>query len=69
MANIAGAQECNNEDEEKVGVTLKVTEKTKQPFHNLKVLKKLLHQLNKYIQHFLECHGMNVETNALSTIL
>ena len=31
----------------KVGVTLKVTEKTKQPFHNLKVLKKLLHQLNK----------------------
>ena len=54
----------------KVGVTLKVTEKTKQPFHNLKVLKKLLHQLNKYnIQHFLECHGMNVEANALSTIL
>ena len=32
----------------KVRVTLKVTEKTKQPFHNLKVLKKLLHQLNKY---------------------
>ena len=51
----------------KVGVTLKVTEKTKQPFHNLKVLKKLLHQLNKYIQHFLECHGMSVEANALST--
>ena len=53
----------------KVGVTLKVTEKTKQPFHNLKVLKKLLHQLNKYIQHFLEWHGMSVEANALSTIL
>ena len=49
----------------KVGV--KVTVKTKQPFHNLKVLKKLLHQLNKYIQHFLECHGMSVEANALST--
>ena len=32
----------------KVGVTLKVTDKTKQPFHNLNVLKKLLHQLNKY---------------------
>ena len=45
MADIAGAQECNNEDEE--GVTLKVT-KTKQPFHNLKVIKKLLHHLNKY---------------------
>ena len=41
MANIAGAQEYNNEDE-------KVTEKTKQPFHNLKVIKKLLHHLNKY---------------------
>ena len=39
----------------------------KQPFHNLKVFKKLLHQLNKYIQHFLECHGMSVEANALST--
>ena len=52
----------------KVGVTLKVTEKTKQPFHNLKVLKKLFHQLNKYIQHFLECHGMSVKANALSTI-
>ena len=51
----------------KVGVTLKVTEKTKQPFHNLKVLKKLSHQLNKYIQHFLECHGMSVKENALST--
>ena len=51
----------------KVGVTLKVTEKTKQPFHNLKLLKKLLHQLNKYIQHFLECHGISVEANALST--
>ena len=48
----------------KVGVTLKVTEKTKQPFHNLKVLKKLLHHLNKY---FLECHGMSVEANAWST--
>ena len=53
----------------KVGVTLKVTEKTKQPFHNLNVLKKLLHQLNKYIQHFLECHGMNVEANALNCLL
>ena len=36
----------------KVGVTLKVTEKTKQPFHNLKVLNELLHQLNKYITLF-----------------
>ena len=31
----------------KVGVTMKVKKKTKQPFHNLKVLKKLLHHLNK----------------------
>ena len=50
-----------------VGVTLKVTEKTKQPFHNLKVIKKLLHHLNKCIQHFLECHRMSVEANALSS--
>ena len=46
----------------KVGVTLKVTEKTMQPFHNLKVIKKLLHHLNN----FLECHRMSVEANALS---
>ena len=52
----------------KVGVTLKVIEKTKQPFHNLKVLKKLLHQLNKYIQHFLECHGISVEANLSTTV-
>ena len=32
----------------KVGVTLKVTDKTKQPFHNVKVIKKLLHHLNNY---------------------
>ena len=47
----------------KVGVTLKVTKKTKQPFHKLKVIKKLLHHLNKY--NTLECHGMSVEANAL----
>ena len=32
----------------KVGVTMEVTKKTKKPFHNLKVLMKLLHHLNKY---------------------
>ena len=53
----------------KVGVTLKVTEKTKQPFHNLKVLKKLYIFIAsiEQVQHFLECHGMSVEVNALST--
>ena len=53
----------------KVGVTLKVTEKTKQPFHNLKVLKKLYIYIAsiEQVQHFLECHGMSVEVNALST--
>ena len=66
MANIAGAQECNNEDEE--GRSDSESDREDQAaFHNLKVLKKLLHQLNKYIQHFLECHGRSVETNALST--
>ena len=66
MANITGARSATMKMK-KVGVTLKVTEKTKQPFHNLKVLKELLHQLNKFIQHFLECHGISVEANALST--
>ena len=49
----------------KVGVTLKVTEKTKQPFHNLKRFKEAIASLEQ-VQHFLECHGMSVEANALS---
>ena len=47
MANIAGAQECNNEDDEGRS-DIENDREIKQPFHNLKVLKKLLHQLNKY---------------------
>ena len=49
----------------KVGVTLTVTEKTKQPFHNLKRFKEAIASLEQ-VQHFLECHGMSVEANALS---
>ena len=48
MANIAGAHECNNEDEEGRSDIESVTKKIKQPFHKLKVIKKLLHHLNKY---------------------
>ena len=45
MANIAGAQECNNEDEEGRS-DIESDREDQQPFHNLK---KLLHQLlNKY---------------------
>ena len=52
----------------KVGVTLKVTEETKQPFHNLKVIfnKEAIASLEQ-VQHFLECHGMSEEANALSS--
>ena len=63
MANIAGAQECNKM--KKVGVTLKVTYKIRQPFHNLSY-KEAIPSLEQ-VQHFLECHGMNVEENASST--
>ena len=45
-------------------MTLKVTEKTKQPFHNLKRFKEAIASLEQV--HFLECHGMSVEANALS---
>ena len=40
----------------KVGVTSKVTEETKQPFHNLKVIfnKEPIASLEQ-VQHFLEC--------------
>ena len=52
----------------KVGVASKVTEETKQPFHNLKVIfnKEPIASLEQ-VQHFLECHGMSVEVNALSS--
>ena len=50
----------------KVGVTLKVTEKTKQPL--LKSFKEAI-ALIEQVQHFLECHGMSGEANALSTTL
>ena len=66
MANIAGAQECNNEDEEGRS-DIESDREDQAAIPQLKSLKKLLHQLNKYIQHFLECHGMSVEVNALST--
>ena len=46
MANIAGAQECNNEDDEGRS-DIESDREDQQPFHNLKVLKKLLHQLTK----------------------
>ena len=52
----------------KVGVTLKVTEETKRPFHNLNVIfnKEPIASLEQ-VQHFLECHGMSIEANALSS--
>ena len=52
----------------KVGVTLKVTEKTKQPFHKFKSFKEAIASIEQ-VQHFLECHGMSVEANALSNTI
>ena len=69
MANIAGTQECNIEDEEgRSDIESDREDQAAIPqLKSFKEAKKLLHQLNKYIQHFLECHGMSVEANALST--
>ena len=66
MANIAGAQECNNEDEEGRS-DIESDREDQAAIPQLKSFKEAIAQLNKYIQHFLECHGMSVETNALST--
>ena len=60
MANIGGVRSATMKMK-KVGVTLKVTEKPKQPF-----LKEAIASLEQ-VQHFLECHGMSVEANALSS--
>ena len=59
MADIAGAQDATMKMK-KVGVTLKMTNKTKQPCHNLKVIKKLLHHLNSttlFGMPWNECRG------------
>ena len=47
MANIAGAQECNNEDEDGRS-NIESDREDQAAIPQIKILKKLLHQLNKY---------------------
>ena len=58
MANIAGAQECDNEDEE--GRSDNESDREDQAaIPQLKSFKEAIASLEQ-IQHFLECHGMSV---------
>ena len=47
MANIAGGQECNNEDEEGRS-DIESGKEDQAAIPQIKVIKKLLHHLNKY---------------------
>ena len=64
MADIAGAQESNSEDEE--GRSNIESDKDQAAIPQLKSYKEAIASLEQ-VQHFLECHGMCVEANALST--
>ena len=65
MANIAGAQEYDNEDEE--GRSDNESDREDQAaIPQLKSFKEAIASLEQ-VQHFLECHGMSVEANALSS--
>ena len=65
MADITGAQGCNNEDEE--GRSDIESDKEDQvTIPQLRCYKEAIASLEQ-VQHFLECHGMNVEANALSS--
>ena len=65
MANIAGAHECNNEDEEGRSDTESDRE-DQAAIPQLKSFKEAIASIEQ-VQHFLECHGMSEEANALST--
>ena len=56
MANIAGAQECNNEDEDEEGRSDIESDKEDQAaIPQLKSFKEAIASLEQ-VQHFLECH-------------
>ena len=65
MANIAGAQECDNEDEEGRSDN-KSDREDKAAIPQLKSFKEAIASLEQ-VQHVLECHGMSVVANALSS--
>ena len=67
MANIAGTQECNNEDKEGRS-DIESDREDQAAIPQLKSFKEVI-ALIELVQHFLECHGMSGEENALSTTL
>ena len=67
MANIAGAQECNNEGEEGRS-DIESDREDKAAISQIKSFKEAIASIEQ-VQHFLECHGMSVEANALSTTI
>ena len=67
MADIAGAQKCNDEDEDEEGRNNIESGREDQPaIPQLKSFKEAIASLEQ-VQRFLECHGMSVEANALSS--
>ena len=67
MANIAGAQECNNEDKEGRS-DIESDREDQAAIPQLKSFKEAI-ALIEQVQHFLECHGVSGEANALSITL
>ena len=65
MVNIAGAQEYNNEDEEGRS-DIESDKEDQAAIPQIKSYKEAIASLEQ-VQHFLECHGMSVEANALSS--
>ena len=65
MADIAGAQECNNEDEEGRS-DIESDREDQVAIPQLKCFKEAIASIEQ-VQPFLECHGMSIEANALST--
>ena len=65
MANIAGAQECNNEDEEGRS-DIESDREDQAAIPQLKSFEEAIASIEQ-VQHFLECNRMRVEANALSS--
>ena len=65
MADIAGAQECNNEDEEG-RFEIESDREDQAAFPQFKSYIEAIASLEQ-AQHFLECHRMSVAANALSS--
>ena len=63
MADITDAHECNNEDEGRSDIESDREDQAAIP--QFKSYKEGIASLEQ-VQHFLECHGMSLEANALS---